>query len=158
MPWLDRLAEKLEKGPGWVSLASLPALRAGLDDVLRRRSELALAMALHMFIWFVGVLEIWVGLSLIGAPRSLGAAIAIEAVGHAVKAAGFLIPGAWGVQEGGYIALCAAFGISSPTAIALSLVKRIPDFVCCRARPLGLAADGRTGNGVEIGAELPDGA
>ena len=79
-------------------------------------------MALHMFIWFVGVLEIWVGLSLIGAPRSLGAAIAIETVGHAVKAAGFLIPGAWGVQEGGYIALCAAFGISSPTAIALAWI------------------------------------
>jgi hypothetical protein len=34
------------------------------------------------------------------------------------------------VQEGGFIALCAAFGIGSPIAIALSLVKRIPDFLC----------------------------
>ena len=83
-----------------------------------------------MGIWFVGVLEVWLALSLLGEPRSFAAAVAIEAIGHAVKAAGFLIPGAWGVQEGGYIALCAVFGIGSPTAIALSLVKRIPDFLC----------------------------
>ena len=47
-----------------------------------------------------------------------------------MKAAGFLIPGAWGVQEGGFIALCAAFGIGSADAIALSLIKRIPDLLC----------------------------
>jgi hypothetical protein len=32
-----------------------------------------------------------------------------------------------GVQEGGYLALGAVFGIPPQTALALSLVKRVPD-------------------------------
>lgn len=130
MRWLDRLAEGIENRTGWASLGGLPAMRAGLDGILRRRSGLAAALCIHMSIWFVGVVEIWLGLSLLGDPRSFATAVTIESLGHAVKAAGFLIPGAWGVQEGGFIALCAAFGIGSPTAIALSLAKRIPDFLC----------------------------
>ena len=130
MGWIDRLAENVESRTGWSSLGGLPALRAGLDEILRRRSSLAAAICIHTTIWFIGVLEIWFGLSMLGDSRSFATAVTIESLGHAVKAAGFLIPGAWGVQEGGFIALCAAFGIGSPTAIALSLVKRIPDFVC----------------------------
>ena len=130
MGWIDRLAASVEKRTGWDSLAALPALRAGLDGILRHRSGLAVALAWHMFIWFVGVLETWLALRLLGHPSSIAVSVSIESLGHAVKAAGVLIPGAWGVQEGGYIALCAAFSIASPTAIALSLVKRIPDFLC----------------------------
>jgi putative membrane protein len=130
MKWLDRLAESAENRTGWASLGGLPVLRAGLSDILRRRSGLAMALCIHMSTWFIGVLEIWLALSLLGDPRSFAVAVTIESLGHAVKAAGFLIPGAWGVQEGGFIALCAAFGIGSPTAIALSLAKRIPDFLC----------------------------
>ena len=144
MGWLDRLAARVERRTGWVSVGGLPALRAGPrrhlapplrahgcpadphGDLVRRRAG-NLAGAL-----------ICSAIRARSRRRST-----IESLGHAVKAAGFLIPGAWGVQEGGFIALCAAFGIASPTAIALSLIKRIPDFVLRRARPLGLAADGR---------------
>jgi uncharacterized membrane protein YbhN (UPF0104 family) len=130
MGWLDKLAVRVERRTGWASVGGLPALREGLDAILRQRSGLSAALLIHMGIWFVGALEIWLALYLLGDPRSFGTAIAIESLGHAIRAAGFLIPGAWGVQEGGFIALCAAFGIGSPTAIALSLIKRIPDFVC----------------------------
>jgi uncharacterized membrane protein YbhN (UPF0104 family) len=130
MSWLDRLAAKIETRTGWPSVAGLPALRAGLDAVLRNRAGLAWALAIHMVIWFVGALEIHFALKFLGDERSFATAVAIESLGHAVKAAGFLIPGAWGVQEGGFIALCAAFGIASPNAIALSLLKRIPDLLC----------------------------
>jgi putative membrane protein len=130
MGWLDKLAAFIERSTGWASGGGLPALREGLDGILRRRGSLTAALAIHMGIWFIGVLEIWYALHLLGDPRSFATALTIESLGHAVKSAGFLIPGAWGVQEGGFIALCAAFGIGSPTAIALSLTKRIPDFVC----------------------------
>jgi putative membrane protein len=130
MGWMDRLAEKVENQTGWAAIAGLPALREGLDSILRRRAGLAAALGWHMFIWFFGVLESWLILQMLGEPRSFAVAVTIESLGHAVKAAGVIVPGAWGVQEGGYIALCAAFGIGSPSAIALSLVKRIPDFVC----------------------------
>jgi putative membrane protein len=130
MPWLDRVAEKIETQTGWPSVVGLPALRQGLKTVLRNRAGLARALAIHMTVWFVGALEIHIALNLLGDPRPFATAVTIESLGHAVKAAGFLIPGAWGVQEGGFIALCAAFGIGSADAIALSLIKRIPDLLC----------------------------
>ncbi|MCW2275781.1 flippase-like domain-containing protein [Rhodoblastus acidophilus] len=130
MGWIDRLAQKIEAQTGWPSVVGLPALRQGLDVILRNRAGLARALAIHMTIWFVGALEIYFALQFLGDQRSFATAITIESLGHAVKAAGFLIPGAWGVQEGGFIALCAAFGIGSPNAIALSLIKRIPDLIC----------------------------
>lgn len=130
MGWIDRLAQKIEAQTGWPSVVGLPALRNGLDVILRRRAGLARALAIHMTVWFVGALEIYVALKFLGESQSFAVALTIESLGHAVKAAGFLIPGAWGVQEGGFIALCAAFGIGSPNAIALSLIKRIPDLIC----------------------------
>jgi len=130
MPMLDRLADRIESQTGWPSVAGLPALRQGLDVILRNRGGLARALAIHMAIWFVGALEIHYALKFLGEPQPFAVAVTIESLGHAVKAAGFLIPGAWGVQEGGFIALCAAFGIGSPNAIALSLIKRIPDLIC----------------------------
>jgi uncharacterized membrane protein YbhN (UPF0104 family) len=48
---------------------------------------------------------------------------------QAVRGAAFVVPGALGAQEGGLIVLCAIFGIPPEVAIAMSLVKRIPDLV-----------------------------
>ena len=48
---------------------------------------------------------------------------------HAVRGAAFAVPGALGAQEGGLIVLCAIFGVPPEAALALSLVKRIPDLV-----------------------------
>ncbi len=53
----------------------------------------------------------------------------IESLGQALKAAGFAVPGALGVQEGGYIVICQAFNLSPEVAIALSLVKRLREVV-----------------------------
>lgn len=130
MGWLDRLAASVEKRTGWAAVAGLPALREGLAILLSRPTALAATLALHMAIWFVGVLETWLALWMIGEPRSFAIAVTIESMSHVVRALGVFIPGAWGVQEGGYIALCAAFGVSSPSAIALSLVKRMPEYLC----------------------------
>ena len=60
---------------------------------------------------------------------------------HAARGAAFAIPGAFGVQEGGLILLCAIFGIPSEAALGLSLVKRIPDLV------LGVPECGLAGHG-----------
>jgi uncharacterized membrane protein YbhN (UPF0104 family) len=43
----------------------------------------------------------------------------------AARSAGFVVPGALGVQEGGFILVCGLFGIEADTAIALSMVKRL---------------------------------
>ena len=52
-----------------------------------------------------------------------------RSLGQALKAAGFAVPGALGVQEGGYIVICQAFGLAPEVAIALSLIKRLREVV-----------------------------
>jgi uncharacterized membrane protein YbhN (UPF0104 family) len=42
---------------------------------------------------------------------------------------GFAVPGALGIQEGGYIVICRALGLSPEIAIALSLIKRLREVV-----------------------------
>jgi uncharacterized membrane protein YbhN (UPF0104 family) len=64
-----------------------------------------------------------------GTPASYLEALVIESLMQAIRAAAFAIPGALGAQEGGLIAICAIFGLPAETAIAMSLIKRVPEFV-----------------------------
>ena len=48
----------------------------------------------------------------------------LEALGQAIRGIAFAIPGALGVQEGGYVLLGALIGLPAPAALALSLMKR----------------------------------
>ncbi len=47
----------------------------------------------------------------------------------AARSAGFAVPGALGVQEGGLIVVCGLFGIHPDMAIALSMLKRLRELV-----------------------------
>ena len=82
-----------------------------------------------MTFWFVGALEVWVMLAFMGLPSGYPEALVIESLTQAVRGAAFAIPGALGAQEGGLIAICAIFGVPADVAIAMSLIKRVPDFV-----------------------------
>jgi len=49
----------------------------------------------------------------------------LESAALAIRGAAFLVPGAVGVQEGGYILLGNLLGIPGEMALALSLVRRV---------------------------------
>jgi hypothetical protein len=51
-------------------------------------------------------------------------ALLLESVGQAIRGAGFAIPGALGVQEGGYLLLAPLAGLPPSAGLALSLAKR----------------------------------
>jgi putative membrane protein len=104
-------------------------LYAQLGVIYANPRGVALCMALHLAIWFFGATEVWVVLHFIGYPVTMAEALVIESLGQAVKGAGFAVPGGLGVQEGGFIALCALFAVPAGPALALSLVKRVPDLV-----------------------------
>ena len=92
------------------------------------------SFALSLIGWVVGTGEVYLILRLINAPVSWERALLLESLGQAIKGAGFAIPGALGVQEGGFLLLAPLAGLSSGTALALSLAKR--------ARELLLGAPG----------------
>lgn len=123
----DRLSMALATKLGWSSLANRTSLHDNLVRIYADPPRLAAAVLVHVGVWFFGVLEVLVALRLMGFPVGYGEALAIESVGQAVRAAGFLMPSALGVQEAGFIAVCAVYGIPAADALALSLVKRVPD-------------------------------
>ena len=71
----------------------------------------------------------WLALHFLGGDVGLQKCFVIESLGQTIKAASFAIPGALGVQEGGYVVLCGLFGIAPDLALALSLVKRLREIL-----------------------------
>jgi putative membrane protein len=123
----DRLLMALAERLGWSALANRDSLHDNLVRIYADLPRLAAALLVHFSVWFVGALEVLVALRLMGFPVGYGEALAIESVGQAVRAAGFLVPGALGIQEAGFIAVCGVYGIPAAEALALSLTKRVPD-------------------------------
>jgi putative membrane protein len=56
-------------------------------------------------------------------------AVAIESLGQGARAAAFVLPGGLGVQDGTLVAASAAFGVPAEVALAVALIKRVPDLV-----------------------------
>jgi putative membrane protein len=126
---IDRALMALAEKFGWSSLSSLASLHDNLVRIYADMPRFVVALVVHLGFWFFGALEVVVALNLMGYPVSYVDAVVIESLGQAVRAAGFLVPGALGVQEAGFIAVCAVYGIPAPEALALSLVKRVPEIV-----------------------------
>jgi uncharacterized membrane protein YbhN (UPF0104 family) len=55
--------------------------------------------------------------------------LVVVSLGQAVRTAASPVPGALGVQEGGYILLVGVYGMSPEAGLVLSLTKRIPDLL-----------------------------
>lgn len=87
------------------------------------------SFAVHILCWVLGAAEAWVTFKLMGIDASLGQALVVDSLGTAFRTLGFLVPGALGVQEAGYVIVCALFGITPAQAIAFSLARRARDIV-----------------------------
>lgn len=114
--------------PG-VTVESVRGLHGELMRLHRDRRALLAAGALHLLAWLLGVLETWIALWAMGVPADWQAALVIESLGMAARSAGFVVPGALGVQEFGFVLVSALFGIEADQAIALSMVKRARELV-----------------------------
>jgi uncharacterized membrane protein YbhN (UPF0104 family) len=75
--------------------------------------------------WLIASGEIWFSLWALGFKSSFTTAVILESAALVVRGATFLVPGAMGVQEGGYILLGNLLGIPGEIAFALSLVRRM---------------------------------
>ncbi len=117
-------------GPRLASWVGDPRQLDRSIKVLYRRPGRLWSCALwQMLGWVVGSGEIWLFLIFLDHPVSVSAAIAIEALAQAVSSAGFMVPGALGIQEGAFLLFGGAFGLSADTALALSLARRFRDLL-----------------------------
>jgi putative membrane protein len=125
MRLIEALAARLQRVFPALSLDSVRGLHAELMRLQANRRALARSFAVHLLAWVLGTFEVWLALTAMGAPVSLVQALVIESLGMAARSAGFVVPGALGVQEAGFILVCELFQIPADTAIALSMVKRV---------------------------------
>jgi len=123
----DRLARAL--GRGWAdrTAAGAASVHTELGRTYRRKSGLWVGFLLHLACWVASALEVWIALRLAGRALDFTAVLVIESLLYAIRTVAFAIPNAVGVQEGAYILLGGAFGLTPEMALALSLLKRARD-------------------------------
>jgi putative membrane protein len=122
---IEPLIARFASGEKWAFLGELTGLNDAVVDIYRQPRRVWRSGAHHLVSWGLGAVETWAALTVLGVHAHLREAVVIEGLGQAVRGLGFFVPGALGVQEGGYLLICAMFGISPQDALALSLIRRI---------------------------------
>ena len=100
-----------------------------IDDAVvatyRRGFAVWRAGLLRLAGWAVSAGEIWLIMHFLSRPFSLTDAFVLESLGAGVEMAAFLVPGALGAREGGFVLFGALFGLPADIALAIPLAKRV---------------------------------
>jgi putative membrane protein len=100
------------------------AIDLSVQAAYGRGGAVAASFALSLIGWLVGTGEIYLILQLLKSPVNWSDALLLESLGQAIRGAAFAVPGALGVQEGGYMLLAPLVGLTAEAGLALSLAKR----------------------------------
>ena len=123
--WSMRAIARFCSKRDWSSLhGRAQAIDQAVQTTYEHGSRAPASFLLNLAGWIAGTGEVYLVLQLFGTPVTWGVALMLESVGQAVRGAAFAIPGALGVQEGGYLLLAPFAGLHPDTALALSLAKR----------------------------------
>jgi glycosyltransferase 2 family protein len=127
--FFDRIALMLGRGWAERTASGVAAVHAALAETYQRRAGLWGGFVLHLACWMVSAVEVWIALRLAGAPLGFPTVLVIESLLYAIRTVAFAIPNAVGVQEGAYVLIGAAFGLTPEMALAISLLKRARDLM-----------------------------
>jgi putative membrane protein len=125
---LQALPDKLGLTSPW-SADESQGIHAGIEAIYRDPRRPVLSTGLHFAAWIVGSGEAWVALAFMGHPVPFSDVLVIESLVFALRTVAFVVPWGAGVQEGGYIAVGALFGLGPEVALGLSLLKRAREFL-----------------------------
>lgn len=85
------------------------------------------AAGTHFLCWLFGAFETWMIFALMGVKVMPLQALIIDSLVSTIRTFAFLVPAAAGVQETGYVVICALIGINAADAVALSFARRARD-------------------------------
>jgi putative membrane protein len=98
-----------------------------LAEMYGHTGRMALGIATHLVGWLCKGTGNWIAFRLLGSTLDITAALAIEALLHIILIPAFVVPGYAGVQEAGYAAIGALFGIPPEISLSVSLLRRARD-------------------------------
>ncbi|GBR71754.1 hypothetical protein GKA01_18350 [Gluconobacter kanchanaburiensis NBRC 103587] len=110
-------------------IGNTETFQARLESLWSRPDRICLGALCHLLCWMGSAAMTWLALGLLGAHVSFLSAVAIEGVVCGIMSAGFLVPGALGVQEAAYVALGMIFGVDAEISLSLSLLRRGRDIL-----------------------------
>lgn len=102
-------------------------LDAEVLEIYRRRGGFLRAVLLKPFGLALQTAEVWLGCWLLGHPIGIVEATMLKSLTLTLSDVAFVIPNAYGIQEGAFIVIGALVGLDADTALALSLSLRIRD-------------------------------
>jgi putative membrane protein len=104
-------------------------LQTELGLIYGHTGKLAVGFSVHLVGWISTGVAGWIAYRALGVPIEFDDALAIEALLSAAAALAFLVPVNAGVQEAGYAALGAIFGVPPELSLGVSLIRRARDIV-----------------------------
>jgi len=123
--FLARFAGRRRAGDRWNGLIdNAVALDDTIRALYRARGRIVAATALRLVARLALTAEVWLAAALLGNGITLFEAVMLKSLTGALRGAAFVVPGGWGVQEGGYVVLGALVGLSPEFMLALSLATR----------------------------------
>jgi len=115
-------------GDRFVTLAGNAAkLDLSLKQLYQRHAAVFFCAVWQMAGWFAGAAEIWLSLYFLGHSITIWNAIIIESLIQALSSSAFVVPGALGVQEGGFVVVGGLTGLTVEISFALALLRRARD-------------------------------
>lgn len=118
-----RLAARLLPGADSAADGILDELRATYSSF----SAVSFSFLFNLLAWLASAAGAWLCLRLMGVAVSFQAIVMVESLIFTLRSVAFVVPGALGVQEVGYLALAPIAGIAPEAILALSLAKRARD-------------------------------
>jgi putative membrane protein len=128
--FIGRMISRLANADDWHSLVHSGRT---LDEAIRmqyaRRRGVIGCCAWTAASLIFGSGEIWIALHALGLHATLVNAVILQSMVLTIRSAMFPVPGALGVQEGGYVLVGNLLGIPGDAAFALSLIARVRELV-----------------------------
>lgn len=128
--FVARLSRRILGASEGTSVSSgASTIDAEILQLYSKRRALIASGCWHMVGWFLGIAEVWLALYLLGHPVDIRTALLFESLGQTIRTGAFAVPGALGIQEGGYVLIGSALGIEPGVALALSLARRVRELL-----------------------------
>src|SRR5215813_673500 len=128
--FIGKMISRLANAEDWHSLVhSGHSLDQAIRRLYARRSGVIGCCVSTATSLLVGSGEIWIALHALGLHATLINAVILQSMVLAIRSAVFPVPGALGVQEGGYVLVGNLLGIPGDAAFALSLIARVRELI-----------------------------
>jgi len=123
----------LHKATGFDFFDNLKQGARDIDEAVKqcygRRGRFFASLTWRMMMLILQSAEVWAAAYVLGFPISVMEAVFLKSLTSTISDVAFIIPNAYGLQEGAYIVFGAVIGLPADLALAISLATRLRELI-----------------------------